>query len=140
MDIQSVGLFVLCQETGTEEQNNEFVTEFKKQFPEYVIEGCDEEWFEDIIVTEINKLDKENIDANKQIHKWVLVVPDPLPMCAEDATREEVEYAFINLNSGSKEEEEEFADICSGFYGCLGAEFWNKKNETMAEFVTRIVK
>lgn len=139
--IHTVGLFVLSQETGTEEQNNEFIAEFRKQFPAYVIKGNDEECYEDAIVTELNRLDKENKIANKQIHKWVLIVPDTLPMWAEDGAREETEYVFIYLKDlNNEEEKEEFTDMCSEFFNCQGVYFWDKKQETMAEFVSSIMK
>ena len=139
--IHTVGLIVLSEETGTEEQNNELIVEFRKQFPAYVIEGNDDEWYEDAIITELNRLNKENKIANEQLHKWVLAVPDTLPMCAMDGAREETDYVFIYLKDlNNKEEKEEFAKECSELYGCHGVYFWDKKQETMAEFVTHIMK
>lgn len=139
--IHTVGLIVLSEETGTEEENNEFIAEFKKQFPTYVIEGNDDEWYEDAIITELNRLNKENKIANEQLHTWALAVPDTLPMFAMDGAREETDYVFIYLKDlNNKEEEDEFVKECSELYGCQGAEFWDKKQETMAEFVTRIME
>jgi hypothetical protein len=140
-NIHSVGIFVLSEQTGTEEQNNEFIAEFRKQYPECVIEGNDDQWYEDAIVTEINRMNKENRDANKQTYKWVLVVPDTLPLWAEDAAREEVQTHVIYLKEMySEEEEEEFVDMCSEFVNCRGVYFWHKNEETMEEFVSKIME
>jgi hypothetical protein len=143
VDLHSVGLYVLSEETGTAELNAEFIDEFKEQFPQYVIEGSSDDLY-DIIMPKLKELNKENMKANKQIHKWLLVLPSVMPLYVEDAAREETEYMPVHLNGfdekGEEEEDEKdpcekFTDMCSEFYNCQGVVFWDKNVETMKKFV-----
>jgi hypothetical protein len=149
--ICSVGIYVLSEETGTKEENELFIGEFKEQFPQYVIEGKSDELY-DVVMPRLKKLNKENEKADEQLHKWLLVLPDEMPLFAEDASREETEFMVVHLkereyDEGDDEEEEDdrvtyeetFTDMCSDFTNCQGVVFWHKEKETMKEFVSSLL-
>jgi hypothetical protein len=156
IDLDSINLYVLSQQTGSEEDNKLFAEEFKKQFPQYVIETKDHDkennWFR-IIGDKLDQLKEENEKTNKQLHKWILILRDPMPESAECAIREETYCTFVHLKQLSdedvgdhdNEEEftpktyEEFFEMMEIFSSCPSAVFWRRERQSMKEFVASLM-
>lgn len=133
-ELTFVGIYVLSRDTSTAEEIKQFVDEFKKMYPQYIVEGPPDKVWENAECI-LKQLDDENLHLHEQKHDFILVVPSVIEILNENICPLMRPFSVVCLQKYTREEQAALTLKCWSWDKFLDFEFWDREKFLLREFI-----